>query len=278
MLVGGLYRVGELLGRGASGEVFAATGPEGQEVALKLLRSDYAKDPELAARFRREARIAARISSPYVARVLGAGKGRDGQLWIAFERLQGESLEARLRLRHVLPLADVAWIVRHVLAGLAAAHVTGIVHRDVKPGNVFLESALPRARLLDFGVSKLRDPEVETASPNLTEEDEMLGTPSFMAPEQVDAPDVDARADIYSLGILAFLALTGVHPFPGTTTGAILQAKRHAQPRSLEEVSGRVFSPSLEGFMRTCLARDPRQRFQSAEVAEGAWQVAVRVS
>jgi serine/threonine protein kinase len=278
-LVGGAYRVGALLGSGGTGDVYDATGPDGQAVALKFLRPAYAEDPEVATRFRREARIAGRIVSPRVARVLGAGKDRTGQLWIAFERLWGESLEARLQTARHVPLEEAGWIVEHVLEGLAAAHAIGVVHRDVKPGNVFLEAIAGgghAARLLDFGVSKLRDPAIETQSPNLTDRDETLGTPSFMAPEQADPANVDARADLYSVGVLAFVSIAGALPFPGRTPIAILHAKRHAEPKTLRDVTGAAWPPALETFLQTSLARDPTRRFSSATEALAAWRRASR--
>jgi eukaryotic-like serine/threonine-protein kinase len=271
-VIGGVYRIGELLGSGGMGDVYAAVGPGEQDVAIKILRPAYAEHHDLLARFRREARIAARIVSPRVARVLGAGKDRDGQLWIAFERLYGESLEARLKVAQRLPLEEVAWVVDHVLEGLSAAHAIGAVHRDVKPGNVFVESKPRGARLLDFGVSKLRDPSVETESPNLTHGDETLGTPTFMAPEQAEEADVDARADLYSLGVLAFVSLAGSLPFAGRSAGAIWQSKRHADARTLSEVTGTAWPEPVERFLRTSLARDPGRRFASADEARLAWR------
>jgi serine/threonine protein kinase len=258
------------------GEVYAAMGPGNQAVAVKFLRPEYAAHPDLVTRFRREARIAARIASPRVARVLGAGKDREGGLWIAFERLWGESLEARLRHTRRLALEDLAWIVEHVLEGLSAAHGIGVVHRDVKPGNVFLESNPRGARLLDFGVSKLRDPAVETQNPNLTEQDETLGTPNFMAPEQAEQADVDARADVYSVGVLGFVSLAGGLPFVGRTPGAILHSKRYGEPKSLREVTGVAWPDAVEGFLRTSLARDPARRFASAAEALTVWRRVVR--
>ncbi len=275
-LVGGVYRVGQLLGKGGMGEVYAATGPSEQAVAVKFLRADYADHPDMITRFRREARIAARIDSPRVARVLGAGRDRDGQLWIAFERLVGESLEARLLDKNKLPFQEVEWIVEHVLEGLFAAHEIGAVHRDVKPGNVFLESNPVGARLLDFGVSKLRDPSIETQSPNLTDREETLGTPLFMAPEQTEEADVDLRADLYSVGVLAFVSLAGALPFAGRSSRAILHAKLHAEPKSLHEVTGAAWPAALEAFLRKCLARVPEGRFASADLALAAWRRAAR--
>lgn len=274
-IVGGIYRVGSLLGSGGMGEVYAATGPAEQPVALKFLRAAYAHDADTVARFRRESRIASRIQSPRVARVLGAGKDRDGLLWIAFERLWGEPLEARLMRDGALPTGDVAWVIQHVLEGLAAAHAIGAVHRDVKPGNVFLEAHPAGARLLDFGVSKLRDPAIETQSPNLTDTDQALGTPVFMAPEQALGVDVDARADLYSAGAVAFVSLAGKLPFAAQSSHAIQHAKRYGVPLTLKAVTGREWPHAFEDFVRVSLERDPTRRFDSATAALAAWQRAI---
>jgi serine/threonine protein kinase len=272
-VVGGAYRIGELLGRGGMGEVYAAVGPSGEAVAVKFLHPSHAESPEMAARFRREARIAARISSPYVARVLGAGKDRTGELWIAFERLYGESLEACLRRERTLGLATVSWIVDHVLQGLVAAHAAGIAHRDLKPGNVFIEEGTKRARILDFGVSKLREPGVETQHPHLTATDDSLGTPAFMAPEQMDmASEVDGRADLYSAGVVAFVALAGALPFSGETMGALAHFKRYFPPKTLAEVTGTAWSPAIEGYLRRLLEVRPDDRHPDADAALREWR------
>jgi serine/threonine protein kinase len=274
-VVGGAYRVGPLLASGGMGDVYEGLGPGEEPVALKFLRPVFASHPDLVTRFKREARIAARIVSPYVARVLGAGKDRDGTLWIAFERLHGEALDATIAREGRLALGEVAWIVEHALLGLAAAHAIGVVHRDIKPGNVFLEAGIRRARLLDFGVSKLREPSVETASPGLTEDDTTVGTLSFMAPEQTSgAADVDARADLYSLGVVAFVALAGAFPFRGKTTAAMVHHRRYLAPLSLREVTGAVWPAALERFFAHALAREPSERVATAADAVAAWNAA----
>jgi serine/threonine-protein kinase len=138
-VVGGLYKVRRLIGQGGMGEVYAADAKTGAKVALKVLHDRAAQDPDLVARFQREASIAARIKSAYVAAILGAGKDRNGRLWIAFERLEGEGLDERLRREQYLSFADVAPIVEDALQGLEAAHQAGVIHRDIKPANLFIE-------------------------------------------------------------------------------------------------------------------------------------------
>jgi serine/threonine protein kinase len=275
-VVGGAYRVGEVLGRGGMGVVHAAVGPHGEPVAVKFLRESFAGVPDVVARFRREAKIAARIQSPFVARLLGAGKDRDGKLWIAFERLSGESLEVCVERRGRLPLAEVGWIIDNVLRGLAAAHAVNVVHRDIKPGNVFLESSVKRARILDFGVSKLRVSATETGITQLTDSADTLGTLLYMAPEQMAASDVDARADLYSVGLVAFASLTGTVPFGGRTTSALLHSKRTHEAFSLAHVTGKRWPDDVERFLRRMLALDPDERFSSAKEALAEWSGASR--
>src|SRR5215472_17843291 len=138
-LVGATYRVRRLIGSGGMGEVYACDTKAGDKVALKVLHEKAAQDPDLVARFQREAMIAAQINSPYVANILGAGKDRNGRLWIAFERLEGEGLDERIRREQYLSFGDVAPVVDDALQGLGAAHRAGIVHRDIKPANLFIE-------------------------------------------------------------------------------------------------------------------------------------------
>jgi serine/threonine-protein kinase len=271
-VVGSAYRVGELLGRGAMGEVYAAVGPGGQEVALKFLHPAFAEVPDLVSRFRREARIAGRISSPYVARVLGAGRDREGLLWIAFERLRGETLEATLRRVRRMPFGDVAWVVEHVLAGLKAAHAEGIVHRDIKPANVFLDAGGRRARILDFGVSKLHDTRHVTEA-GVTTTHQFVGTPLFAAPEQLDAAaETDARADLYAVGLVAFAALTGRLPYAGESAEAMMHHKRYFAPRTLAEASGFAWPEDIERHLGRALAPDPVNRHADAEGALADWK------
>jgi serine/threonine-protein kinase len=274
-IVGSAYRIGPLLGRGGMGDVYAALGPAGERVALKFLRSSGKgePDPEWVARFRREARIAARIASPHVARVLGAGKDRDGSLWIAFEYLAGEPMDERLGRLHVLPREEVGWIIEHVLKGLAAAHAAGVIHRDIKPGNIFVDPSVPLAKILDFGVSKSRDLSAETENPGLTVTGEPLGTPGFMAPEQLDgAATVDARADLYSVGLVAFVALAGRAPFHGRTTSSMLHHQRYLDPLTLAQVTTTRWPKPLERYLARALAREPKRRFTDAREALAEWR------
>jgi serine/threonine-protein kinase len=282
-VVGGHYKVNRLIGQGAMGEVYAADGKSGEDVALKVLHAKAAADPDLVARFQREAEIAARIQSPYVAAVLGAGKDRNGRLWIAFERLHGEGLDERLRREQYLSFAEVAPIIHDALRGLEAAHAAGVIHRDIKPANLFVErraSAAPgaggfqhaeRTRILDFGVSKIRTRGARKDS-SLTAFDATLGSFAYMAPEQVrGSARADVRADLYALGAVAFRMLTGRLPFEGSTALTLIAMKLDRDAPSLADMTGDTWPAALERLLGELMARDRERRYASATAALAAW-------
>jgi serine/threonine-protein kinase len=291
-MVGGLYKVRRLIGQGGMGEVYAADGKHGEKVALKVLHDRAAKDPDLVARFQREASIAAKIRSDYVAGVLKAGKDRDGRLWIAFERLNGEGLDERLRRESYLSFGDVAPIVEDALQGLEAAHAAQVIHRDIKPANLFVEKrkltakevqageAEERTRILDFGVSKMRSAKGagRKSEPSLTAFDATLGSFAYMAPEQVrGSARVDERADLYALGAVAFRALTGRLPFEGTNALTLIALKLDREPPTLADTTGDDWPLSIERFLSKIMSRDREKRFGTAPEALDAWRKVCRV-
>src|SRR5579859_5430508 len=284
-VVGGHYKVRRLIGQGGMGEVYAAEARSGEKVALKVLHEKAAQDPDLVARFQREAAIASQIKSPYVANILGAGKDRNGRLWIAFERLTGEGLDERIRREQYLSFADVAPIIDDALQGLDAAHRAGVVHRDIKPANLFIEKRPltarqiandepeERTRILDFGVSKYRPRASNKSEPSLTAFDATLGSFAYMAPEQVrGSARVDERADLYALGAVAFRALTGRLPFEGTNALTLIALKLDREPPSLASTTGDEWPRGVEKFLAKMMARDRERRFASADEALAAWR------
>jgi len=286
-VVGGQYKVTRLIGRGSMGEVYAAEGRAGEDAALKVLHAKAAADPDLVTRFQREAEIATRIHSPYVAAVLGAGKDKNGRLWIAFERLLGEGLDERLKREQYLSFADVAPIVHDTLRGLSAAHAAGVIHRDIKPANLFIEKrpedAPPasdyergeRTRILDFGVSKLRGGQRKDSS--LTAIDQTLGSFAYMAPEQVrGSARADARADLYALGAVTFRTLTGRLPFEGSNALTLIALKMDRDAPSLTEATGDTWPAALERLLAQLMARDRERRIGTAAVAIEAWREVCR--
>src|ERR1700722_19460555 len=223
----GELRIERLLASGAAGDVFEAhhLGLSTQ-VAVKVLRPGGGETADIRRRrFLREARVAARLKSPYVVRVFDVVEGDGGNTYIVMELLQGETLAERLHREGRLPVRDAVEHVRHATHALAEMHDAGIVHRDVKPSNLFLEQGadgVRRIKLLDFGVAALRQPVDKTES-SITYSEAFLGTPRYMAPEQVrSSKSVDARADVWALAVTLYELLTGSPPFDGLTVIAVL--------------------------------------------------------
>jgi serine/threonine-protein kinase len=271
------YRVTRLLGRGGMGEVWAAVDlRDERRVALKVLLPRAALKPDLVRRFEREAKITSAISSPYVCRLLDVSVTEDGGHLLVFEELSGESLADRLKREQYLPFSEVGPIIEDVLRGLVAAHAAGVVHRDLKPGNIFLE--LPdapgrreRAKILDFGISKLTKTEEE--EPTLTAFDATLGSFAYMAPEQVrGAARADERADLYAVGAVAFRSLSGRLPFEGSSAAMLVSLKLDRAAPSLEEATGERWPAGIERFLERALERHREKRFATAVEALEAWR------
>jgi serine/threonine-protein kinase len=284
------YRVTHLLGRGGMGEVWAAVrGDAGEErgrpdVAIKVLLARAALKPDLVLRFEREARIASAIKSPYVCELIEVATDPDGAHLLVFEHLSGESLADRLKREQYLPFSEVGPIIDDVLQGLRAAHDAGVIHRDLKPGNIFLvnqpqpEGRSERAKILDFGISKLRR-EPGRREPTLTDFNATLGSFAYMAPEQVrGAARADERADIYAVGAVAFRSLSGRLPFEGSTAAGLVALKLEKSAPSLAEATGEQWPAGIERFLERALARNREDRFATAAEALEGWRSIHRAS
>ncbi|MBI4705419.1 MAG: protein kinase [Deltaproteobacteria bacterium] len=264
-LVGERVRLVRPLAAGALSSLWVAEHLTlGTEVAVKVLRAPQgAQSDEARARFEREARAAAQLRGPHVVRTFDHGVMADGTLYVVMELLEGESLDARLRRTGPLDLPEAAAVVRQVAAALGEAHRLGIVHRDVKPANIFLVPADEGSfvKLLDFGVAK--GPEAAGQRP-LTRPGAMLGTVEYMSREQVvGARDVDWRADLWALGVVAYEVLTGRPPFRGDTVSSLFLAIRQARftpPSELRPGLG----PALDAWFARAFEPDPEKRFASA--------------
>jgi eukaryotic-like serine/threonine-protein kinase len=272
-IIAGRYEVLGPLGQGGMGEVFRARFVgTGRLLAIKLLHAFARAEGESARRFRREARASGMIVSEHVAQVIELDEDPVHGLVLAFELLIGETLQERIKRRGPLDWPSVSLLIEQTLLGLADAHAAGVVHRDLKPSNVFLERRPGdafRVKILDFGISKLPAELVDTP---LTRPDQAIGSLSFMPPEQLQgAAAVDQRADLYALGTLLFLVLTGELPYVAGPLAELLRKKLHAEPRTLHEASGRAFEPALEAWVKRCLSRSPSQRHASATEALAAW-------
>jgi serine/threonine protein kinase/TPR repeat protein len=257
----GKYEVLRSLGEGGMGVVFSAHHRELDErVAIKFLHPHLAARADVASRFLQEARAGRRIKSQHVARVFDVARVDDAPFMV-MDLLEGETLAAYLDRRGPLPTSEAVDLLLQACEAVNEAHILGIVHRDIKPGNLFLTLApngAPFLRVLDFGISKFENVNV-TASAN------MLGTPLYMSPEQAkDAPNVDARADIWSLGVVLYEMLSGTRPFAGSSGSAILIAVLQNAHAKLSTLLPDV-PPFLEQAVDRALAKEPTDRFESIE-------------
>ena len=264
-LIDGKYRILRLIGDGGMGSVYEARHEMlGVPVALKFLHADLAKRPGLSARFLQEARVSATIQSPHVAHVTDVDTAADGSPYIVMELLHGESLQTLMSRRRKLAPDQAVDFSLQILAGIEVAHSLGVVHRDLKPDNVFVTPATggPLLKLIDFGIAKLK--ESSEYKKELTRAGVVMGTPEYMAPEQFYAArDVDHRADIYSLGVMLFEMLTGTRPADGETPEAIVGAVMAGNVRRLSQLEPGL-PPKLVAIIERAMQPDRDRRFASA--------------
>jgi serine/threonine-protein kinase len=267
-VLAGKYRVDRLLGAGAMGVVVAATHVLlGSTVAIKVLRPEYASRPNARGRFLREARAASRLRGEHVARVYDVGESDEGAPFMVMERLEGTDLEAHLGAEGPLPVGLAVGLVLQACEALAEAHALGFIHRDLKPSNLFLTRRAggePWLKVLDFGVSKELSPD-PTLSPDgaRTTRRAVVGSPFYMAPEQaLGSAGVDARCDVWALGVILFEALSGRRPFDGNSFAEIATALSEGEPPwgALPPQVPRGLRRALE----RCLAKRPAARLGSA--------------
>lgn len=262
----GNYQLVSLVGKGGMGEVWLARHPMlGREVAVKVLAPALSGDQEALERFRREALTVNQIGHSTVVEVTDFGTLPDGRSYCVMELLRGQSLETYLGGQGPLNLHDAVAILVPVIEGLAAAHSAGVVHRDIKPDNVFLDTGKQGQRvirILDFGIAKLLDPGDDAQ--RMTKTGQLLGTPLYMSPEQVsgDIKRIGPWSDVYSLGVLLYRMLAGRPPFLGESFGQILMAHMQTPPPSI--VTTRPDVPAaVDAVIQRALAKDPAQRFTS---------------
>ncbi len=260
--IGG-YRIAARIGRGGMGEVFLAVHPTlDKRVAIKVLLGESARDPELRRRFFEEARAAAALDNPHIVGVHDLAELPDGSSYMAMDFLEGESLARHLARRGRLPAAEAVAIALEALEGLAAAHAAGIVHRDLKPANLFLTRTKkgPLVKVLDFGIAKV----MGAPRGRATRSGVILGTPEYMAPEQASgsSQEVDARADLYAMGIVLYEMIAGVPPFQSDNWGRLLLMHQQQQPAPLDDDGG--VSPELSAVVMRALAKAPSDRYANA--------------
>ena len=260
---GGRYALSELLGSGGMAEVYLAHDRIlGRDLALKVLREDYAKDAAFVSRFRREAQSAASLNHPHVVQVYDQGRSEDGRLYIAMEHVPAGNLKDLITKRGPLDPAEAALLASQVAEALAAAHELGMVHRDIKPQNVLIGEA-GEAKVADFGIALAASRSSATSGTDL-----VFGTPGYMSPEQAMGERVGPQSDLYSLGVVLYEMLTGALPFEAE--GALAMAMKHVTD---QPVPPRERDPSVPGAMEALvmalLVKGPEDRYPSAfELAE----------
>ena len=265
----GPYRVGTRLGRGGMGEVHEAFDTVRERtVALKRLLADDQDDPDVRERFRRESRIAARLDSPHVVPIHDFGVIEE-RMFIDMRLVRGRDLGALIAAEGALPAERAVGIVEQVADALDAAHGAGIVHRDVKPSNVLL-AARDFVYLADFGIVHVGE---ATNQPRLTATGSSLGTPSYMAPEQLRAEPFDQRLDVYALGCVLFEALVGRTPFTGERMAVMLSHLNDAPPRP--SALSPAVPPELDDVVLGALAKEPAERYASAGALAAAARAAL---
>src|SRR5258706_5510152 len=267
----GPYEIVAPLGAGGMGEVYRAKDTRlGRDVAVKVLPQHLSSNPEIRARFEREAKTVSSLNHPHICTLHDVG--REGQTdYLVMELIEGETLAARLA-KGALPLADVLKLGAQIADALGRAHRAGVMHRDLKPGNVMLTKS--GAKLMDFGLARATGlwPATEmTSSPTvagpLTAEGTILGTFQYMAPEQLEGKEADARADLWALGCVLYEMAAGRRAFEGKSQASLIGAIMNSEPPSLSQEAP-MAPPALDRLVRTCLAKDPEERLQTAHDAK----------
>ena len=266
----GPYQVGDPLGAGGMGEVYQAKDTRlDRTVAIKVLPSHLSDDPDLRQRFEREARAVSSLNHPHICTLHDIGREGDVD-FLVMEHLEGETLAERLK-KGPLPFEESLRYAVQIADALDKAHREGVVHRDLKPANVMLTKS--GAKLLDFGLAKIAGStstpdaamlsSLPTEQKSLTAAGAILGTFQYMAPEQLESKDIDARTDIFALGAVLYEMMTGKKAFEGNSQASLISAIMSSEPPSMSSLQ--PFSPpALERVVKTCLAKDPDKRWQHA--------------
>ncbi|HET6922590.1 MAG TPA: serine/threonine-protein kinase, partial [Anaeromyxobacteraceae bacterium] len=265
------YRLIDLLGEGGMGAVYQAEHIRmGKALAVKFLRGSFAREPDAVARFRTEAQIVSRLSNPHTIAVFDFGEIASGDgFYLAMEYVPGKDLSAVLAELGRLPEARAVTIGEQLLASLAEAHDAGIIHRDIKPGNVMLmenRSGEDFVKVLDFGIARLRDAPSSTGEISAGV---IVGTPNYLSPEQVRSEPLDGRADIYAVGALLYELVSGCCPFVEANVMALLSAQLTRKPKPLRELVPEV-SPAFAAVVHRALQKKPADRFESADAMREA--------
>ncbi|HKA37028.1 MAG TPA: serine/threonine-protein kinase, partial [Thermoanaerobaculia bacterium] len=266
----GPYEVLSAIGAGGMGEVYKARDPRlERNVAVKVLPSHLSASPEVRQRFEREAKTISQLSHPHICALYDVGN-QDGVEYLVMEYLEGETLAQRL-LNGSIPAEQTLKYGMEIADALDKAHRQGIVHRDLKPGNVMLTKS--GVKLLDFGLAKAVAPPAVSGSSysvlptqagsNLTQEGTILGTFQYMAPEQLEGREADARTDIFAFGAVLYEMATGRKAFSGRSQASLISSIMKEEPAPISTLVP-MAPPALDRVVKTCLAKDPEDRFQTA--------------
>lgn len=262
------YKIVSKLGQGGMGSVYLGEQLGiGHQVALKFLKSEFSLDAEIARRFLNEAKSYARVAHPNAVTLHDFGQDEEGNLFIAMEYCEGVDLKRAISDQHHLPIGEAIEVVLQVADVLANAHSKGVVHRDLKPENIMIRRGMRgvHAKVLDFGIARLMN-----AGTRLTVAGAIAGTPRYMSPEQVDGREADARADIYSLGIVLYETITGVQPFDGNTIAEILRRQVTEPMPRLADANPDLNFADLDGVIQKATAKKREDRWPDMLTFAGA--------
>src|SRR6185437_8515454 len=273
-IIDGRYRIEEMIGSGGMSTVYRAKHLKlDRDVALKMLRSDATGEAKLLERFIQEARAESSLKHPNVLKAHALGIDKERHLYLVTDYLHGQNLSAILR-KGPLPQATARQIFLQICDGLAHAHAKGVIHRDLKPSNVMILNGVedPLVKIVDFGIAKLTNSE-KSATQQLTQSGMILGSPSYMSPEQCLGMPLDARSDIYSFGCLMFETLTGRLPFLADTEYGVLEQHIRANPPAFGDIDPHTsVSPDLEAIVRKCLSKECDARYSNCAELKDALQ------
>jgi len=267
-VLAGQYVIEAMIAKGGMGNIYLATQARlGRQYAVKVLRSEFCTDDKVIKRFIREALAVSQLRHPHTVQVFDSGETSDGVHFIVMEYLEGESLDRRITRTSGFEQEQAITFVGQAAAALAEAHSKGIVHRDLKPANIFIVSApgVPEfVKVLDFGIAKFyTGVGVKRELTKLTAAGSTMGTPHYMAPEQIRGEDVDGRADIYSLAVILWESIIGTPPYQGDSPMEIFLGHLEQRPPVLSEALGAPGLPNLDALVMRALAKRPADRYQS---------------